>query len=55
MEQFRATGSSLVDYLFTTKQVRDYCRAEGFSRLAEAYVVEGFRRQRIIDGLSGNV
>lgn len=51
----RATGASLTDYLNTTKAVRDWCRAEGINRGTEAYVVEGFRKQRMREGLSENV
>jgi hypothetical protein len=51
----RALGSVLAQYCDTTKQVRDYCRAENVNRTKEAFVVEGFKRARMVDGLSENV
>ena len=55
MQEARATGASLVDYVNTTRAVREWCRAEGVGRAMEAYVVEGFLHQRKLDGLSENV
>jgi hypothetical protein len=54
-ETLKWSGRSMVGFLTTTRQVRDLCRLEGVGRLAEAFVVEGFKLQRQIDGLSENV
>lgn len=55
MGEARATGRHLADDLTTTAAVRSYCRAKGISRAMEAYVIEGFKGERMRQGLSENV
>lgn len=53
--QLRATGRTLVQYCNTTNEVRQWARDEHYTRAQEAFLVEGFKQQRKIDGLSENV
>jgi hypothetical protein len=53
--QLKATGATLVQYLKTSKEVRDWAKSERYNRAQEAFIVDGFRAQRQRDGLSENV
>jgi hypothetical protein len=53
--QLRATGRTLLQYCDTSAEVREWARDEGYSRAAEAYLIEGFKQQRVKEGLSENV
>lgn len=50
--QAKSTGETLTQYCDTTREVREWCRGEGIGRATEAFVVEGFLRQRQREGLS---
>jgi hypothetical protein len=53
--QLRATGRAAQQYCDTSKEVREWARAEGYTRGAEAFIVEGFKQARIAAGLSEQV
>lgn len=53
--ELRAVGRKVQQYCDTSREVRQWAQSEGYSRVQEAFIVEGFKQARIAAGLSETV